>query len=146
MYENGGHIVYDRLQVHAPYYGMLFLSRVMGKEAHLLGVSTKTTARVRVWATIDKTNTAHVVIVNSDEQNAGTVQVEVPGWSHGVASLLTAPSYSSTAGITFAGQTFDGSTDGLIRGPKRTAAVQAVDGKFRVDVPVTSAVLLDLTR
>jgi len=144
--EYKGRVTYDRLIVHPPYYGMLVLSNVMGNGAHLLSVSTAASAHVRVWATVDKAQKIHVVIVNSDEQRGGTVRIAVPGWNHGTASLLKAPAFNSTAGITFAGQTFDGSTDGTIQGAKQTQTVQGSDGKFSVDVPVTSAVLLDLSQ
>jgi len=140
------HTTFDRFVVHAPYYGLLFLARMMGNGVHLLNVSTTTSARVKIWATMDKAGRVHVAIVNSDERNSGTVQVSVPGWTHGTSSLLAAPSYDSASGIRFSGQTFDGSTDGTIQGARQTSGMQAAGGRFLVDVPVTSAVLLDLSQ
>lgn len=152
------HTTFDRFVVHAPYYGLLFLARMMGNGARLLKVATTTpgttsgtttgttSARVKIWATMDKAGQVHVAIVNSGVEKAGPVQVEVPGWKHGVVSLLTAPAYNATSGITFAGQTFDGSADGLIDGNKQTRTVEGLAGKFTVGVPAVSAVLLDLSR
>jgi len=141
-----GHVSYDRLVVRAPYYGMLALAEVMGRQARLLTVSTETSANLSVWATIDNTEHIHVIIVNKDEQASGNVQVKVPGYRTGTVSMLTAPSYSSTSAISLAGQTFDGSTDGRLQGEKQVSLIEANHSLFTLNVPITSTVLLDLTK
>lgn len=138
--------IYDRLAVRAPYYGMLALAEVMGSQARLLTVSTETSANLTVWATLDNKEHIHVIIINKDERASGNVQVKIPGYRVGTVSMLTAASYSSTSGISLAGQTFDGSTDGRLQGEKQVSQIEANDSLFTVDVPTTSAVLLDLTK
>jgi hypothetical protein len=43
--------------------------------------------------------------------------------------------------VTFAGQTFDGSTNGVIQGTPMIESVDVSDGIFEVPMPTTSAAL-----
>lgn len=55
---------------------------------------------------------------------------------------LSAPSYESSRGIRLAGQTFDGSTDGSIKGTYKADNINRVGNAFEVTVsPVMAAVL-----
>lgn len=54
-------------------------------------------------------------------------------------------SYESSRGITIAGQTFDGTTDGKIRGSYKSESVSRnPDGTFTVTVPPVSAAVLEI--
>jgi len=139
--------VYVLNSVNAPYYGMLVLSQVMGNGAKLLPVTTggSTPTSLKVWATLNNAGVVQLVIINKDEHNDTPVQITVPGYTAGTASLLTAPSYTSSSGITLGGQTFDGSTDGTIQGTQQSYSVQTNGSVFTIDVPMTSAVIMQLT-
>lgn len=55
---------------------------------------------------------------------------------------LSAPSYESSRGIRIAGQTFDGSTDGSIKGTYKSETISKTGDVFEVTVsPVMAAVL-----
>ena len=68
--------------------------------------------------------------------------MQASGFSQAQVLRLTAPSYLSTSGVVFAGQTFDGSTTGLIQGTQTAENVAASQGVFQIPMPVTSAALV----
>jgi hypothetical protein len=55
---------------------------------------------------------------------------------------LNAPNYQSTSGVSFAGQTFDGSTDGTIQGTQTVESIDVTDGVFEIPMPITSAAIV----
>jgi hypothetical protein len=133
-------------QVAPLYYGLLVFSQMAGNNAQLLPVSTSTTANVSIWATVDSNSAAHVVVLNKDEQATGDVQITLPGYTTGTVRYLTAANYSATNGVTFAGQTFDGTPDGTIQGQYAPVTINATNGVFTLpDMPITSAALIDFT-
>jgi len=133
-------------QVNPLYYGLLAFSQVAGNQAQVLPVETTTTANVSIWATVDNTSTAHVVVLNKDENAAGNVEITLPGYTTGKVRYLTAAHYSSINGVTFGGQTFDGSPDGTIQGQLTTTTITAKNGVFTVpNVPVVSGAIIDFS-
>ena len=132
--------------VNPLYYGMLLFAQATGNGAQLLPISNLTNANLDIWATIDNSGTVHVVVINKDEFQTGNVQISVPGYNAAVALPLTASTYTATNGVRYAGQTFDGSTDGTIQGSQVTQTITPNNGVFSISVPTTSAVLLNLTR
>jgi hypothetical protein len=59
---------------------------------------------------------------------------------------LTAATYSSTNGVTFGGQTFDGSPDGTIQGQLVSTTITPVAGVFTLpNMAITSAALIDFS-
>ena len=128
------------------YYGLLFFQAATGNSAQLLPVTLSTHANLKAWATVDASNTTRLAIINKDESNMGTVSVTLSGYSHAQIYRLTAPSYQSTSGVTFAGQTFDGSEDGTIQGTQTIETVNASNGVFQISMPVTSAALIVFSR
>ena len=133
-------------QVAPLYYGLLVFSQVAGHGAHLLPVATSTTANVSIWATVDSTSAAHVVVINKDEQATGDVQITLPGYSTGTVRYLTAANYSATNGVTFGGQTFDASPDGTLQGQFVSTTINATNGVFTLpDMPITSAAVIDFS-
>ena len=139
-----GKTTYTLSGVNPLYYGMLMFAQATGNGAKLLPISNLTNANLDVWATIDNSGTVHVVAINKDESQTGTLQISVPGYTQGVALPLTASTYTATTGVRYAGQTFDGSTNGTIQGTQVTQTVTPSNGVFSISVPTTSAILLNL--
>jgi len=141
-----GKNTYTLADVNPLYYGLLMFAQATGNGAKMLPISNLTNANLDVWATVDNSGTVHVVVINKDEAQTGSVQISVPGYNNAVALPLTAPSYTATNGIRYAGQTFDGSTNGTIQGSQVTQTITPNNGVFSISVPTTSAVLLNLTQ
>lgn len=129
------------------YYAMLFFAEATANQAELLPVALASDDNVKAWATRDRqSGRIALVLINKDTQAFGRVQVDVPGYSSGEVKRLVAPSVESTGQITYGGQTFDGSRDGLPIGVEQRERVESVDGLFEVAVAPGSAVLLQLQR
>ncbi len=101
-----------------------------------------TPANLAAWATIPTGRTPRVAIINKDLTQTGTVAIAMPGYKQAQVLLLTAPSYNSTAGVTLAGQTLDGSTTGLLHGTKTEQTILSVNGIFYLPMAITSAALV----
>ena len=142
----GGVNTFTLAAVHPLYYGLLFFQAATGNGAHLLPVTLDTQANLKAWATIDASATPRLVLINKDENLTGTVDITLNGYSHAQIYRLTAPTYQSTSGVTFAGQTFDGSTNGVIQGAQTVESVDVSDGVFEVPMPITSAALVVFTK
>jgi Chitobiase/beta-hexosaminidase C-terminal domain/Fn3 associated/Glycosyl hydrolase family 79 C-terminal beta domain len=141
-----GMIIYELTTVNPLYYGLLTFAQIAGRGAQLLPVATMTDSNVSIWATVDNTSTAHVVVINKDELATGNIQINLPGYTTGTVRYLQAPSYTSINGVTLGGQTFDGSTDGTIQGQLVTTTITAQDGTFTLpNMPVTTAAIIDFT-
>lgn len=138
---------YSVRAIQSLYYGMLFFAEATPDQAQLLPVTLTTSANLKAWATLDPT-TGHVTvaIINKDQSASGSVQLTVPGYTSGVVKRMLAPSFSSTTGITLAGQTFDGSQDGKPIGTAYGEIAGSQNGTFQVSVGPTSALLLTLTK
>jgi hypothetical protein len=141
-----GQCTFTLTQVNPVYYGLLAFAQMAGGNASLLPVSTMSDANVSIWATVDGKGTTHMIVINKDEAATGSVQINLPGYTTGTVRFLAAPSYTSTAGVTLGGQTFDGSTDGTIQGQVTTSTITGQSGVFTLpSMPITSAALIDFT-
>jgi len=136
---------YALSQVNPLYYGLLLFAQAAGNGAQMLPVTTLTNSNVDVWATLDTSGVTHLIVINKDQVATGTLQFSVPGYNTGTVLALTAPAYTSTNGVTFGGQTFDGSTTGLITGAPVTQTITPSGGIFSISVNPTSALLINLT-
>jgi hypothetical protein len=142
----GGSTTFTLTQVMPLYYGLLVFSEMAGRNAKALPTTVSTDANVAAHATVDDAGVAHVIVINKDEHAAGDVQITLPGYSTGTVRYLKAPSYTATTGVTWAGQTFDGSEDGTIQGTYMSTTITASDGVFTLrGMPITSAALIDFT-
>lgn len=128
------------------YYGLLFFQAATGSGAQILPVTISAQANLKAWATLDATSTPRLTLINKDEGMTGTVAVTFPGYSQATVQRLSAPAYTSTTGVTFAGQTFDGSTDGTIQGTQTVETIYGSNGVFNLPMPVTSAALVVFQR
>jgi hypothetical protein len=135
---------YYLLGVRPLYYGLLFFAKAAGNNAQMLPVTTLTNSNIKVWATKDSLGHGHLVIINKELTAAGNVQVTLSGYSSGTVSALKGNGYSATNGITLAGQTYDGSSDGTLKGSPQTQTIGPVEGVWTIPVDPMSAVLVDL--
>jgi hypothetical protein len=133
---------YSLTFIHPLYYGLLLFQAATAQGTQLLPVNLVTSSNLTAWATVDTSGTPRLVIINKDETATGTVEVTEPGFNTASVLRLTAPSYTSSAGVTFAGQTFDGSTDGTIQGSKNVETITGTNGVFQLPMPITSAALV----
>lgn len=152
----------DVPDVRPLYYGLWLFSTLIGNSSTLraVNVTQSSNGAVKVWAAIDGVTGATRVAVLHKDMNAAqpanvTISLPAGAGSHcgGVASLRrlvtagagSAPgNASATYGLSFGGQTFDGSTDGLPVGPASSESVPSEDGSdgFAFTVWPISAVLL----
>jgi len=145
-YTYNGTTTFPLVQVNPLYYGLLVFAQMAGRDAKLLPVTTVTNSNVSIWATVDNTSTAHVIVINKDETDTGDVQITLPGYTTGTVRYLSAANYSATNGVTLGGQTFDGSTDGTIQGSPTSTTITAQDGKFTLsNMSVTTAAVIDFS-
>jgi hypothetical protein len=131
--------------VHPLDYGLLMFAQAFPPDATQLPVSAPP-GPVKVWATVGGDGSVNVVVINKDTTTDHTVALQLPGNST-QASLetLTAPSASSTSGVTLGGQTFDPfTTTGTLPGPLQTTTVTPSAGTYTLDVPAASAELLTI--
>lgn len=132
------------ISASAPYYGMLVFCEAVAHEAHFLPVKTAgPAAGLKFWATVDRTGTVRVVVINKNLTQPAEVEMRLLGKQTGATlKRLEAPSLDATTGITYAGQTFDGSADGSSVGAVRQEAVPEQEGALRFLLAPASAVLL----
>jgi hypothetical protein len=107
-------------------------------------VTVTTSKNISVWVTIDASNTVRVLVINKDQSASGDVSITLNGFGNGTLAKLVAPSVSSKTGVTWAGQTFDGSTDGTIQGTESTTTVVPAGNVYTFSVTTTSAALLTI--
>ena len=132
-------------EVAPEYYGLLMFARAAPPGSHLLSVSPGTGGAVDAWATHAADGTVRVVVTNVGSSRRA-LAVRVLG-AHGSATLtrLTAPSSSSTTGVTLGGQSFGAETStGVLAGPAQTASVSEGDGRYVIELPAASAAMLVL--
>jgi hypothetical protein len=148
---NQGKYTYTLASVRPLYYGLLVFQKTVGSHAQLLPVGLKTNADLKAWAVMDLTSSMRLIVINKEKTEGGIVRVKAQGYRHATIERLEAPSYTSTDHITFGGQTFDGSTDGSIKGHHISENIiseniQGTDGSFQFQVPASSAALVIFAR
>jgi len=143
---NGQGDTFTLTNVTPLYYGMLFFQEATVNGSRLLPVSVQSGPNVKVWATEDAQGTVRVAILNKDESFSGNVAITVPGYGTAQAEQLEAPSYLSKSGVTFNGQTFDGSVDGNLVGTPTPLQVTPSSNVYTVPVEPTSAILLVISQ
>lgn len=132
----------------APFYGMLVFAEAVANEAQFVPVELSADtgkSRVKLWATLDRKGVLRVVVINKDRENVADMTLHVAG-SQAALTRLEAPSLNVTKGIIYAGQTYDGSTDGNPLGTRKEEPVAISGGTLRIQVGPASAALLTITR
>lgn len=131
--------------VNPLYYGMLLFNQATANRARLLPVNTNTLGNIKVWATLDAQRVVRVVLLNKDTRLGGKTRIQLSSLrSAGILTRLRAPAVNATNGVTLAGQTFDGTVDGLPLGPYTSEKVMPQNGSYTLDLPPASAVMLTL--
>jgi hypothetical protein len=137
--------IYSINVVRPEYYGLLFFQQAAPGGSKLLPVRLSTSANLKAWATIGPDKTVRVSLINKDQDTSGTVTINLGGYGTGTLVRLVAPQYQSKTGVTFGGQTFDGSPDGAAQGTSAHETVVPKDGVYSIQMPRTSAALLRVT-
>jgi Glycosyl hydrolase family 79 C-terminal beta domain len=128
--------------VHPEYYGLMLFADAFPPGAHRLPVNVPD-GPVKVWATYDATGRTRVVLINKDPTTEVSVKVALQGSAPAVLQRLTAPSVSSTSGVSFGGLSFGSSTStGQLPGTPEASTVSPVLGSYSVDLPPASVALL----
>lgn len=150
--------------VNPLYYGMYFFHQATPAGAKLLSTTvngngttaSSTTANNKVWSTVDASGNVYVAVLNKSTNFTGNISIMLQGYGNATAYPLTDPNgFGGTitntsgdlgvTGITFAGQTFDGSTDGTIQGTLTPQTITPLNGVYTVSVDQkTMAVLLKI--
>lgn len=130
------------------YYGMKMFMQSTQNKAKLVSVQTINTNNynVKAWATVDETNTVRVLLINKDVNFTGTIDLALSGYGPGTGYRLTAPTYSSQNGLAYAGQTYDGSSNGNPLGTQTTETYTAPSGQnghYFVSFNKAEAVLIE---
>jgi hypothetical protein len=131
--------------VHPVYYGLDLFAQAFPVGARLVTV-TAPGGPTKVWATQAGDGTLRVTLINQDPAAEHDVQVQIPNsTTAGTLETLTAPSISSTDGVTLGGQSFGSETStGTLPGPLLTTPVTPVTGSYTVPLPSASAALLTI--
>lgn len=117
------------------YYGMLFFANATANVKAIREVSKSDfDSKISVWAVAVNDGSTRVIVINKDPDFRGDVAIEVPGFS-GKADIhtLTAGSYLSRSGITYDGRTFDGATNGKIKGTRKVETLERSNGYYYVN-------------
>ncbi len=137
-----------KLGVNPMYYGMLFFAQAVQNHATLIPAAVKSTndGNVKVWATVDASNTIRVAVLEKDLSEDAAVTVQLPAriTLPGRLISMTAASATATSGIAFGGQTFDGSTDGLPVGTASSSSVFPQGGRYTFKVSAPGAAILEI--
>jgi glycosyl hydrolase family 79 len=108
----------------------------------LVPVDLKVQANMKAWATVDSSGTLRIAVINKDKISTGTIAITAPGYNKAAILRLRAPSFTATSGVTFGGQTFDGSPDGTIQGTQTSEVSYGSNGLFHIWMSATSAALV----
>jgi hypothetical protein len=134
--------------VHAPFYGALFFVGATGgpdvspqdlAKTRFVSVYPLPPAAVggpgcdanlKTWATVDARGVLRVAAINKEERLGCNLELRIGSVNWGKATVLRmlpgADGLRSKGGITWAGQTYDGTTDGRIRGQREAQTVAPV--------------------
>ena len=130
------------ITANAPFYGMLVFAEAVAHDARFLPVEmSSTSSPLKIWASLDNKGTARIVVINKDLASTGEVESHIAG-HRATLKRLTGPSLDALQGITFAGQTFDGTLDGQPVGLRIEETIPMADGVMHLSVPPVSAVLV----
>ena len=131
--------------VHPVYYGLALFAEAFPVGARLLTVNAPS-GPTKVWATQAGDGTLRVTLINQDPAAEHDVQLQIPNsTTPGNVETLSAPSLSSTDGVTLGGQSFGAETSsGTLPGPPTTTPLAPVTGSYTVALPAAGAALLTI--
>jgi glycosyl hydrolase family 79 len=135
---------YTLSSVRPEYYGLLLFQAAAPAGCQLLPVNIASSSNVKAWASVDPAGMLRITLINKDESAGGNMSVQVPTSGSAALTRLVAPGLSAQTGITFGGQSFDGSTDGTLQGTAVFETVAPTSSGYTVAVPPLSAALLTI--
>lgn len=130
--------------IRPEYYGFMMFQEATQRLAKLVPCTITTSSNVTCWATIDDMSTVRVVLINKDQVATGNVTITLAGYGQAQLKLLTAPAVTSTTGVTYGGQTFDGSTDGNLVGANTSTLITPSGTSYTFAMAKASAAMLTL--
>lgn len=131
----------NAITANAPYYGLLVFVEATAHEARLVPIPSA--GKVKLWATVDKQGTRRVIAINKSLDASADLTLRTP-CKQATLKRLEAPSHEATSGIHYAGQTFDGSTNGDPIGDLKGETIPCGDGTLSFHLTPASAVLVTL--
>jgi hypothetical protein len=124
------------------YYGMLAFADAAPPGARLVPVSVHTSANLAAWATRDRHDRPHIVLINKSLTRGTVVNLTVSARHAPTADIarLLAPAPAARAGVSLAGQAFGRRTfTGRLSGNRQDEVLRAPNRSLLVHVPAASA-------
>ncbi len=128
------------------YYGLrMFLQATQHSARRVnLTLANGTRHNVKAWATIDAQNIVRVVLINKDRSFTGPIGISLGGYAAPASYALSAPSFSASNGLRYAGQSFDDTPDGSPAGALTAPTLAATTpGRYDYRFSGIGAVLLE---
>jgi len=132
----------NSITANSPYYGLLVFAEAVANEARLLP-PIPSEGQVKLWATVDKQGVCRVVAINKSLDTPADLTLRT-SCKQAALKRLEAPSHEATSGIHYAGQTFDGSTNGDPIGALKVETITSKAGTLSFHLAPASAALLKL--
>jgi hypothetical protein len=135
---------YRLTSIGPDYYGVLLFQQAAPAGARMLPVYLRSSANLKVWATLDASGTRRVLAINKEATQPISLNIALPGGGPASLLRLLGPALDAKRGVTLGGQTFDGSTDGTLQGLPSLEALlpSAADASYTVTLDPVSAALL----
>jgi len=135
-------------QVAPVYYGMLLFAQATPNGATVLPVRATTRGNLKLWATVDRSKTLRVVLINKERDASSPVRLVIPGAREpGTLERLLAPALNSREGISLGGQSFGALTStGQLGGRRHSESIAGQNGTYTVPMAPGSAALLTIPR
>jgi hypothetical protein len=126
------------------YYGLMMFAQATPPGSRLVRVSTKDAAGVEAWATRGPDAHFRLVLINTGSGRR-TVRVKAGGVA-ATLERLEAPSRSATHGARLGGRGFGkGTSSGRLSGRPDVGKLKPRHGYYALDLPASSAALLDVS-
>ena len=142
---SGGYVV----TANPVYYGMMAFAQFIQNGAGIINPTSTTSlpTTTSVYASRDAAGALRALVINKNQTSATSVTLTFTGLGStyqptGTLILLTAPSTSSTTGVTLGGQAYD--TSGNLTGTFQSTSVAGSSGSFTLQLPAASAGIFTL--
>jgi hypothetical protein len=123
------------------YYGVLMFLRAFPEGARLLRLSAPS-GSLKVWATIGRSGTIRVVLINQSGSSPRNIRLSLPGRPGALSAQALTGAGLRAGNVTLGGQSFGARTSTATLGAPRTALIEPHGGSYEISVPASSAVLL----
>src|SRR6516165_4655134 len=124
------------------YYGLDMFAQAAPAGARLVATTTTNAQGITVWATRGRLGRTRVLLIN-ESPDRRTVALSSASGRPATLELLSAPSLTSTTGVTLGGQSFGNRTaTGRLAGRSHVAELSATGGRYVFTLPAESAALV----